>query len=46
MKAIIDMCFIFFIKHLSIVSSHTCYFMRGFDTSPFTSKGVYKDKYL
>jgi hypothetical protein len=46
MKAIIDMCFILLIKHLSNVSSHTCYFMWGFDTSPFTSKGVYKDNYL
>jgi hypothetical protein len=46
MKAIIDMCFILLIKHLSNVSSHTYYIMWGFDTSPFTSKGVYKDNYL
>jgi hypothetical protein len=46
MKAIIDIVLFFLIKHLSNVSSHTCYFMWGFDTSPFTSKGMYEDNYL
>jgi hypothetical protein len=46
MKVIIDMCFIILIKHLIKVSFHNCYFMWGFNTSPFTSKGVHKDNYL
>jgi hypothetical protein len=46
MKVIIDMCFILLIEHLINVSFHDCYFMWGFNTSPFTSKGVYKDNYL
>jgi hypothetical protein len=46
MKVIIDMCFIILIKHLINVSFHNYYFMWGFNTSLFTSKGVYKDNYL
>jgi hypothetical protein len=45
MKVIIDMHFILLIKHLINVSSQNCYFMWVFNTSPFTSKGVYKDNY-
>jgi hypothetical protein len=46
MKVIIDMCFILLIKHLINVSFHNCYFIWGFDTSPFISTIVYKDNYL
>jgi hypothetical protein len=46
MKVIIDMCFILLIKQLINVSFHNFYFMWGFNTSPFTSKGVHKDNYL
>jgi hypothetical protein len=46
MKVIIDMYFILLIKHLFNVSFHNCYFMWGFNNSPFTGKGVHKDTYL
>jgi hypothetical protein len=46
MNVTIDMCFILLIKHLINIPFHNPYFMGEFNTSPFTSKGVYKDNYL